>query len=59
MRVRAKVMPMYRNLNARTNQTDAIAFTQWLDAQPAVNSNRKISAMGYCMGGRSCVPRLR
>ena len=48
---REKVMPMYRNLNARTHQTDAIAFTQWLDAQPAVNSNRKIGTMGYCMGG--------
>ena len=48
---REKVTPMYRKLNARTHQTDAIAFTQWLDAQQAVNSNRKIGTMGYCMGG--------
>jgi carboxymethylenebutenolidase len=48
---REKVMPMYRKLNARTHKTDAISFTRWLDAQPAVNSNRKIGTMGYCMGG--------
>ena len=48
---RKKVMPMYQMLNARTHKTDAISFTRWLDAQPAVNSNRKIGTMGYCMGG--------
>ena len=48
---REKVMPMYRKLNARTHKTDAVSFTQWLDAQPAVDSNRKIGTMGYCMGG--------
>ena len=48
---RKKVMPMYQTLDARTHKTDAISFTRWLDAQPAVNSNRKIGTMGYCMGG--------
>lgn len=30
---------------------DAVAYVGYLDAQPAVNSSRKIGAMGYCMGG--------
>ena len=48
---RDKVMPMYRNLSATTHKTDAEALVAWLDAQPQVDSQRKIGTMGYCMGG--------
>ena len=48
---RDKVMPMYRNLSAKTHQTDALALVNWLDAQEAVDTQRKIGTMGYCMGG--------
>ena len=48
---REKVMPMYRNLSASTHQTDAQALVNWLDAQEAVDTQRKIGTMGYCMGG--------
>ena len=48
---REKVMPMYRNLSAKTHQTDARALVNWLDAQEAVDTQRKIGTMGYCMGG--------
>lgn len=49
--VRGVVMPMAGQLNARTHVTDARAFVGWLDQQPAVDTNRKIGTMGYCMGG--------
>jgi carboxymethylenebutenolidase len=32
-------------------QTDAVAFVQWLDAQPAVDRRKRIGTSGYCMGG--------
>ena len=48
---RAKVMPMYRNLSAATHQSDAKDFVAWLDEQAAVDTNRKVGTMGYCMGG--------
>lgn len=48
---RSKVMPMYRNLSAKTHKRDAEAFVSWLDEQDAVDSNRKMGTMGYCMGG--------
>ena len=44
-------MPMYRNLSAATHTTDAQALVAWLDAQPEVDTARKIGTMGYCMGG--------
>ena len=47
---RAKVMPMYRNLSAKTHTRDAEAFVSWLDEQEAVDSERKMGTMGYCMG---------
>ena len=40
-----------RNLSAETNATDAKALVKFLDAQDAVDTSRKIGAMGYCMGG--------
>ena len=40
-----------RSLNPTTHVTDAKAFVAWLDAQRAVDKNRKIGTTGYCMGG--------
>ena len=46
-----KLMPFAQALNQTTNMTDARAFIAWLDAQPAVATNRKVGTQGYCMGG--------
>jgi len=43
--------PMMASLNETTDFTDAKAFINWLDAQPAVAKNRKIGIQGYCLGG--------
>jgi carboxymethylenebutenolidase len=40
-----------RMLNATTHVSDAKAFVAWLDAQKAVDTQRKIGTTGYCMGG--------
>lgn len=48
---RNKVMPLARALNATTHVTDAKAFLAFLDAQPEVDTKRKIGTAGYCMGG--------
>ena len=40
-----------RSLTATTAATDARAFVTYLDAHAAVDVNRKIGTMGYCMGG--------
>lgn len=49
--IRGIVMPMAGQLNAQTHVTDARAFVSWIDQQAAVDTNRKIGTMGYCMGG--------
>ena len=49
--IRNTVMPLYRQLSAETHTTDARAFVEFLDRQAAVDTGRKIGAMGYCMGG--------
>jgi carboxymethylenebutenolidase len=49
--VRNTVFPMARALNATTHTTDAKAFIAWIDAQPSVDTSRKIGTTGYCMGG--------
>jgi carboxymethylenebutenolidase len=49
--VRNTVFPLARALTATTNTTDAKAFVAWLDAQPSVDTSRKIGTTGYCMGG--------
>ena len=49
--VRDTVFPLARSLNAQTHMTDARAFVSWLDQQDAVDKNRKIGTIGYCMGG--------
>jgi carboxymethylenebutenolidase len=47
----AQVMPQMQALNATTHTTDAKAFIAWLDAQPEVDTSRRIGTIGYCMGG--------
>lgn len=49
--VRDKVLPFARNLTAETHVTDARAFVEYLDRHGAVNSDRKMGTIGYCMGG--------
>ena len=44
-------MPMYRKLTADTHMTDAKEFVSWLDRQSAIDTERLIGTMGYCMGG--------
>ena len=48
---RNTVFPLAGTLSAETNVTDARAFVNFLDSQAAVDRNRKIGTMGYCMGG--------
>ena len=49
--VRDTVFGLAGNLSAETHMTDARAFIGWLDEQEAVDSNRQMGTMGYCMGG--------
>ena len=49
--VRNTVFPLARELNAETHVTDARAFVDFLDAQSAVDPDRKMGTTGYCMGG--------
>ncbi len=48
---REKVFPLARSLSAETNVTDAKAFVDFLDAESAVDTARRIGTTGYCMGG--------
>jgi carboxymethylenebutenolidase len=48
---RGIVFPLAQALNATTHTTDAKAFIAWLDTQSAVDRNKKVGTMGYCMGG--------
>ena len=49
--VREKIVPYARALSQETNRIDTHAFIDWLDAQSAVDTSRKIGTTGYCMGG--------
>ena len=49
--VRDTLMPLMESLNADTQTRDAKAFVSFLDSQPAVDRDRKMGTMGYCMGG--------
>ena len=49
--VRDRIMPLARALSAQTQTADGASFVQWLDQQSAVDTNRKIGSMGYCMTG--------
>lgn len=48
---RNALMDLTRALSPETQLTDAKAFVNWLDAQPAVDRKRKMGTMGYCMTG--------
>lgn len=48
---RAKIAPMVEALSGEAVTRDATAFLAWLDAQPQVDTARKIGTTGYCMGG--------
>jgi carboxymethylenebutenolidase len=50
---RAKLAPLMGSINAPgAAEKDAVAFIAFLDAQPQVNTAKKIGTQGYCMGGR-------
>jgi carboxymethylenebutenolidase len=49
--VRDTLVPLMGSLNADTQTRDAMAFVRFLDTQPAVDRNRMMGTMGYCMGG--------
>jgi len=49
--VRKRLMPHYRALSAETVANDTKAMVAFLDAQPSVDTSRKIGTAGYCMGG--------
>ncbi len=49
--VRDQLRPLMGSLNAGTQTRDARAFVGFLDTQPAVDRNRGMGTMGYCMGG--------
>lgn len=48
---RERLIGMMRTFTPQTQTSDAIAFTNFLDAQSAVDTSRKLGTMGYCMGG--------
>ena len=48
---RAQIMALMSKLTPETNVTDAKAFVAWIDAQPQVNTAKKMGTTGYCMGG--------
>ena len=48
----AKLKQMMGSVNARgAAERDAVAYIDFLDAQPQVNTAKKIGTQGYCMGG--------
>ena len=49
--VRNTVFPLAQSLTPETHVTDARAFIAWLDEQDAVDTNRRVGTIGYCMGG--------
>ena len=49
--VRDIILPLMGSLNADTQTRDARSFVSFLDSHSAVDRNRKIGTMGYCMGG--------
>jgi carboxymethylenebutenolidase len=49
--IREALMPHARSLNPETCVTDGRALVKFLDAQPSVDTDRKIGTTGYCMTG--------
>jgi carboxymethylenebutenolidase len=47
----ATLMSLRNSLTPATTQTDAVAFVQWLDGQPAVDRRKHMGTTGYCMTG--------
>lgn len=45
------VIPLARSLTPETQTVDAKAFVAWLDQQAAVDSQKPVGTIGYCMGG--------
>ena len=48
---RKKIMSLMASLTPASTASDADAFVRYLDAQPAVRTDRKMGVTGYCMGG--------
>jgi carboxymethylenebutenolidase len=48
---RTALMKLHDTLTTQTTATDAKAFVEYLDSQPAVDKKRKMATTGYCMGG--------
>ncbi|MEM9570716.1 MAG: dienelactone hydrolase family protein [Pseudomonadota bacterium] len=48
---RERVTPHYSALSPETVKLDTTAYVAWLDAQDAVDSERGIGAVGFCMTG--------
>lgn len=48
---RAFLVGMARKLTQDASMSDARAYIKFLDAQPSVDTGRKVGTMGYCMGG--------
>jgi carboxymethylenebutenolidase len=49
--IRELLMPHARSLSPETCVTDGRAYVDYLDAQPSVDTDRKIGTTGYCMTG--------
>lgn len=49
--VRERLKPHRNSLSPETCVIDGRAFVDFLDAQPSVDTNRKIGTTGYCMTG--------
>lgn len=47
----AKLKPLIAGITNPGTVSDAKAFVAWLDAQPEVDTARRIGTCGYCMGG--------
>lgn len=47
----ATLKPMIAQITPDGTVADAAAFVRWLDAQPEVDTARRIGTCGYCMGG--------
>jgi carboxymethylenebutenolidase len=53
---RAKLQPLMASMTVPgAVESDAAAYIAFLDAQPQVDTSRKIGTQGYCMGGRLVV----
>jgi carboxymethylenebutenolidase len=48
---RNALMELRGTLTPATTDTDAVAFVQWLDAQPSVDNRKRMGTTGYCMTG--------